>query len=172
MMTLDLERQLVFYGTYHHNPVNVRIHMIFVPVILITSIQLFTNTPTLIPLPDFLQYKYLPLNAGTIQSLIYALGYILLEPVVGLICVPTLLGAAAYMNYLTMTYGAVFGAVVCVFGVFVYVWVSAGVAAEGRGGGAEEACAVEHAEEQVRIENVVSLREVVDHEFFRRRWNI
>ncbi|EEA18659.1 hypothetical protein TMatcc_010797 [Talaromyces marneffei ATCC 18224] len=122
MMTLDLERQLVFYGTYHHNPVNVRIHMIFVPVILITSIQLFTNTPTLIPLPDFLQYKYLPLNAGTIQSLIYALGYILLEPVVGLICVPTLLGAAAYMNYLTMTYGAT--ATSWSFGIFIVSWIA------------------------------------------------
>ena len=71
-----------------------------------TNASQLSNTPTLIPLPDFLQYKYLPLNAGTIQSLIYALGYVLLEPVVGLVCVPTLLGAAAYMNYLTMTYGA------------------------------------------------------------------
>ncbi|GAM33704.1 DUF962 domain protein [Talaromyces pinophilus] len=122
MMALDLERQLVFYGAYHHNPVNVRIHMIFVPIILITSFQILSNTPTLIPLPDFLQYKYLPLNAGTIQSLIYALGYVLLEPVVGLVCVPTLLGAAAYMNYLTMTYGAT--ATSWSSGIFIVSWIA------------------------------------------------
>lgn len=114
--------------------------MIFVPIILITSFQIvslfllpkgtciltvpsqLSNTPTLIPLPDFLQYKYLPLNAGTIQSLIYALGYVLLEPVVGLVCVPTLLGAAAYMNYLTMTYGAT--ATSWSSGIFIVSWIA------------------------------------------------
>lgn len=114
--------------------------MIFVPIILITSIQIvsffdcpsewiciltasqLSNTPTLIPLPDFLQYKYLPLNAGTIQSLIYALGYVLLEPVVGLVCVPTLLGAAAYMNYLTMTYGTT--ATSWSSGIFIVSWIA------------------------------------------------
>ncbi|EED13407.1 DUF962 domain protein [Talaromyces stipitatus ATCC 10500] len=96
--------------------------MIFVPVILITSFQLATNTPTLIPLPDFLEYKYLPLNAGTIASIIYALGYILLEPVVGLVSIPLLLGAAAYMNYLTMTYGA--AATSWSLGIFIVSWIA------------------------------------------------
>lgn len=87
-----------------------------------TNASQLSNTPTLIPLPDFLQYKYLPLNAGTIQSLIYALGYVLLEPVVGLVCVPTLLGAAAYMNYLTMTYGAT--ATSWSSGIFIVAWIA------------------------------------------------
>ncbi|OKL58425.1 hypothetical protein UA08_06110 [Talaromyces atroroseus] len=121
-MALDLERQLVFYGAYHHNPVNIRIHMIFVPVILITSFQIFTNTPTLITLPDALQYKYLPLNGGTIGAIVYSLGYILLEPVVGLVSVPLLLGAAAYMNYLTMTYGA--AATSWSVGIHVVSWIA------------------------------------------------
>lgn len=96
--------------------------MIFVPIILITSFQILSNTPTLIHLPDFLQYKYLPLNAGTITSIVYALGYVLLEPVVGLACVPTLLGAAAYMNYLTMTYGGT--ATTWSTVIFVVSWIA------------------------------------------------
>jgi 2-hydroxy fatty acid dioxygenase len=113
--------------------------MIFVPVILITSFQMvrlqiindrvhtanihqLTNTPALITLPDALQYKYLPLNGGTIGAIIYALGYILLEPVVGLVSVPLLLGVAAYMNYLTITYGAT--ATSWSVGIHVASWIA------------------------------------------------
>ncbi|RQM05221.1 hypothetical protein DH86_00004229 [Scytalidium sp. 3C] len=42
-MSLDLEKQLTFYGAYHHNHVNVGIHMIFVPTILATSLLLFVG---------------------------------------------------------------------------------------------------------------------------------
>lgn len=72
-------------------------------------------------MPDALQYKYLPLNAGTIGSIVYALGYILLEPVVGLACVPLLIGGTAYLNYLTMTYGAI--VTYWALGIHVASWI-------------------------------------------------
>ncbi|KAH8692197.1 DUF962 domain protein [Talaromyces proteolyticus] len=121
-MALNLEKQLVFYGAYHHNTVNVGIHMIFVPIILITAFQLAINIPFEISLPDALEYKYLPLNAGTLASIVYGVGYILLEPVVGLVSVPLLLGAAAYMNYLTATYGAT--ATYWSLGIHVVSWIA------------------------------------------------
>jgi uncharacterized membrane protein YGL010W len=43
---------------------------------------------------------------GTIGALTYVTLYILLEPVVGFILAPAILGITAFMNYLTMTYGA------------------------------------------------------------------
>jgi len=39
-MALNLEQQLVFYGSYHHNPVNIAIHIACVPLILMTFLLL------------------------------------------------------------------------------------------------------------------------------------
>jgi uncharacterized membrane protein YGL010W len=60
----------------------------------------------LFTLPEALQFKYLPLNWGTIGGITYTILYVLLEPVAGLILTPVLLGVTAYMNYLTITCGA------------------------------------------------------------------
>lgn len=46
----------------------------------------------------------------------------LLEPVVGMASVPVLVGAAAYMNYLTMTYGAT--ATSWSLGIFIVSWIA------------------------------------------------
>ncbi|KAL1989016.1 hypothetical protein VTN96DRAFT_5779 [Rasamsonia emersonii] len=104
-MALNLEKQLVFYGAYHHNPINISIHMTCVPIILMTAIQIASNSPTLISLPDFLQIQNLPPNLGTIVAFVYAFGYLLLEPVAGAILAPLLIAGTAFMNHLTSTYG-------------------------------------------------------------------
>ncbi|KAF1992104.1 DUF962-domain-containing protein [Aulographum hederae CBS 113979] len=104
-MSLNLEKQLIFYGSYHHNPVNVGIHMIFVPLIMMTFFLLFTNTPS-IPVPSFLEIPNLPLNVGTISAILYSFLYILMEPVAGGLLAPLILGGTAFVNYLTSTYGA------------------------------------------------------------------
>jgi len=65
-----------------------------------------TNTPALVPLPAYLTIKNLPPNAGTISALLYSTLYILMEPVAGGLLAPLLLGATAYANHLTTTYGA------------------------------------------------------------------
>ncbi|GIZ40562.1 hypothetical protein CKM354_000389600 [Cercospora kikuchii] len=103
-MALNLEKQLLFYGSYHHDPVNVGIHIVFVPILLLTGFLFGTNTPAL-PFPDWLTIPNLPPNLGTIACLMYLSLYILMEPVAGAMLAPLLLAGTAYANHLTSTYG-------------------------------------------------------------------
>ncbi|CAK4034608.1 endoplasmic reticulum membrane [Lecanosticta acicola] len=103
-MALNLEKQLQFYGQYHHDPVNVGIHITFVPILLLTGFLFGTNSPSL-PVPEWLAIPYLPPNLGTIACITYSSLYILMEPVAGAMLAPLLLGGTAYANHLTSTYG-------------------------------------------------------------------
>jgi len=105
-MALNLEKQLKFYGAYHHNPVNVGIHIVCVPVLLLTGIMFATNTPSLIPLPKAMIVPNLPPNLGTIAATMYATLYVLMEPVAGAMLAPLIIAGTALVNYLTSTYGA------------------------------------------------------------------
>ncbi|KAL2870062.1 2-hydroxy-palmitic acid dioxygenase MPO1 [Aspergillus lucknowensis] len=104
-MALNLEKQLLFYGAYHNNPVNVAIHITCVPILLFTGIAMGSNSPVLFKLPEALQFEYLPANLGTIAAFVYATFYILLEPVAGALIAPLLIGGAAFGNHLLATYG-------------------------------------------------------------------
>ncbi|KAG8626735.1 hypothetical protein KVT40_005680 [Elsinoe batatas] len=104
-MALNLEKQLQFYGSYHHNPINVAIHITCVPMILMTAFLFGTNTPS-IPIPEWLSVPNLPPNLGTIACVIYASLYLLMEPVAGAMLAPLLIGGTAAANYLTTNYGA------------------------------------------------------------------
>ncbi|KAF1999487.1 DUF962-domain-containing protein [Amniculicola lignicola CBS 123094] len=104
-MFLDLEKQLLFYGAYHHNSINVGIHIVCVPLILWTSLTLLTNTPS-IPLPSWASVPNLPLNVGTVGAVLYSTLYVLMEPVAGALAAPLILGGTAFGNHLTTTYGA------------------------------------------------------------------
>ncbi|AEO65358.1 uncharacterized protein THITE_2149855 [Thermothielavioides terrestris NRRL 8126] len=101
-MSLDVEKQLTFYGAYHHNRVNVIIHMICVPLILFSAFEIASNYGPFFTLPSWLQVPYLEPNLGTFAALTWGGLYLLLEPVAGgalaLIC----LGAAAGTNYLRL----------------------------------------------------------------------
>ncbi|KAL9009991.1 MAG: hypothetical protein Q9173_005030 [Seirophora scorigena] len=85
--------------------VNVAIHIICVPTLLVTAFLLGTNTPNLVPMPQWLVIPNLPSNLGTIACLVYAMLYILMEPVAGGLLAPLMLAATAYANHLTSTYG-------------------------------------------------------------------
>ncbi|KAI6785900.1 putative endoplasmic reticulum membrane protein-like protein [Emericellopsis cladophorae] len=98
-MSLDLERQLVFYGSYHHNKVNVAIHIFCVPMILFSGFTLASYSGTIIPTPSWLTVPNLPLNLGTIGATAYAALYLLLEPVAGFTLAAICLSAAAASNY-------------------------------------------------------------------------
>ncbi|KAF2397521.1 DUF962-domain-containing protein [Trichodelitschia bisporula] len=104
-MSLNLEKQLRFYGAYHHNPVNIGIHITCVPLILMTAFLLASNSPA-IAVPDAFQIPNLPLNAGTIAASLYSVLYILMEPVAGAALFPLIMGGTAYANHLLQTYGA------------------------------------------------------------------
>jgi len=120
-MALNLEKQLRFYGAYHHDPVNIGIHMICVPIILWTTFTLFTNSGPLIPLPPSLTIPHLDLNAGTLFCLSYCALYILLEPVAGTAFSLLLLGSTAYGDHLVSHYGMT--ANYCAAAGFVASWV-------------------------------------------------
>ncbi|KAK5987299.1 2-hydroxy-palmitic acid dioxygenase MPO1 [Cladobotryum mycophilum] len=97
-MSLDLEKQLTFYGAYHHNSVNIAIHMICVPLILVSAFAMATYTGTLIETPSWLTLPYLDLNLGTIFAFLYASLYVLLEPVAGTVLGIFCLGSTALAN--------------------------------------------------------------------------
>lgn len=77
----NLERQYTFYKAYHSNTINKRIHIVFVPLIIITTLALLS----LIPLPE----------PATDLSRLVTLGYILygifLNPAIGLAFAPFLI---------------------------------------------------------------------------------
>ncbi|KAH8147418.1 uncharacterized protein LAJ45_08574 [Morchella importuna] len=100
MGVLDLEKQLLSYASYHHNPHNILIHLFGVPGIMFTGFLLATNTPSLLDLP------YIPLNLGGIGSFVFAVFYILMEPVAGLLFAPLIAAMMVVVNHLTATYGA------------------------------------------------------------------
>ncbi|KAJ4416507.1 hypothetical protein N0V82_006702 [Gnomoniopsis sp. IMI 355080] len=120
-MSLDLERHLVFYGSYHSNSVNVGIHMVCVPIILMTSFLLAANSGILIPLPDWLTYEYLPLNMCTIGSLIWGGFYVLMEPVAGSLLCAICIGMAAVNNYFYSEDPRT--ATIVAGGVFTLAWI-------------------------------------------------
>lgn len=64
----------------------------------------------------------LPANLGTIACLLYSTLYVLMEPVAGGMLAPLLLGATAYANHLTSTYGMKANYVA--IGVHVFSWVA------------------------------------------------
>ncbi|KAE9967110.1 hypothetical protein BLS_002653 [Venturia inaequalis] len=103
-MSLHLEKQLTFYGAYHHNPVNVGIHVTCVPAILLSALLLASNSPSL-PLPSYLSIPNLPVNLGTVAAFGYSILYVLMEPVAGSLLFPILMGSTAYSNHLIGTYG-------------------------------------------------------------------
>ncbi|OAA64837.1 DUF962 domain-containing protein [Cordyceps fumosorosea ARSEF 2679] len=101
-MSLDLERHLVFYATYHHNPVNKAIHMVCVPLILTSAFAVATYTGPLVDLPPWLSVPNLDLNLGTIIALIYAVLYLLLEPVAGFILAAFCIGSTAFARHMSL----------------------------------------------------------------------
>ncbi|EXJ88480.1 hypothetical protein A1O1_05410 [Capronia coronata CBS 617.96] len=121
-MFLDLERQLRFYGAYHHDSVNIGIHLIGVPIILWTFFLLGTNTPPLVKLPEAMTIPNLDLNVGTICCLWYCGLYILLEPVAGTALSALLLAGTAYAKHLTTVYGMT--ANYWALGGFIASWIA------------------------------------------------
>lgn len=79
------------------------------------------NTGVLVPLPEWLEFQYLPLNLCTIGSLIWGGFYVLMEPVAGSLLCAICLGMAAADNYFysvdPKTSTAVAG------GIFAVAWI-------------------------------------------------
>ncbi|KAK2873500.1 hypothetical protein FQN49_002316 [Arthroderma sp. PD_2] len=102
---LDLEKQFLFYGAYHHHPVNVVIHITCVPVIMLCMFLLAGSAGPLFDVPEAISVQHLPANAGTIAAFVYLALYMLMEPVAGALLAPLLLSGTAWMNHLVSAYG-------------------------------------------------------------------
>ncbi|KAF2685317.1 DUF962-domain-containing protein [Lentithecium fluviatile CBS 122367] len=103
-MGFNLRQQLVFYGAYHRDPVNVAIHCVCVPILLATAFIFGTNTPAFTTPPQLLALN-LPLNLGTVAAIIYATLYLYLSPnPAGLFLAPLVIAAASLANHLITTY--------------------------------------------------------------------
>jgi uncharacterized membrane protein YGL010W len=81
-----------------------------------------TNSPTLIPLPEWLTIPNLPLNLGTIGAILYSGFYILLEPVAGSALLPLIIGWTAYANHLTTTIPSAINKIA--IGVQIVAWIA------------------------------------------------
>ncbi|KAK9466851.1 hypothetical protein V1512DRAFT_224910 [Lipomyces arxii] len=92
MGVLNLEDQLSFYMAYHHDKVNIFIHTVCVPIILVTSFTFCTNTGPLIPQLSVSMAQYT--NLGVLAAIGYAMFYVLLDPAVGLLVAPFVVGSA------------------------------------------------------------------------------
>lgn len=79
----NLERQYSFYKAYHSNKINKRIHIVFVPLILITTLTL----SSFLALPPPLSATDVP----TLVTLLYIVYCLVLSPYLGTLFTPFLL---------------------------------------------------------------------------------
>jgi len=88
----NVEKQLVFYGSYHSNPINIAIHICFVPLILWSFFAIIATFPTPQAFPVishyFNAYFTFEFNWSFLFGLSYLIYYIILEPVAGLLYAP------------------------------------------------------------------------------------
>ncbi|KAF8543578.1 hypothetical protein BDD12DRAFT_819700 [Trichophaea hybrida] len=110
-MFLDLEKHLVFYGTYHSHPTNIHIHIIFVPILMFTIMLLLSNLTL-----SFSAY----LNLSTLISIIYALLYILMEPFAGSLLAPLVVLQSLLGTWCVQRFGVDASKVAAVVQVFAW----------------------------------------------------
>ncbi|TPX44708.1 hypothetical protein SeLEV6574_g04323 [Synchytrium endobioticum] len=96
----DLEAQLCSYGAYHSNPLNVAIHMVFVPTIFWSALVFGANTRAAF---GWSLAKHLPANLSLFVTLGYAGYFILLEPIASSLYAPVLVGLCRAANVFLKT---------------------------------------------------------------------
>jgi len=100
MGILELEKQLAFYRSYHHNPTNVFVHLIFIPILTFTALLMATSTG------DFIEFQYIPINGAAVIVGGYLFTYFLMEPVAGASMAPVVVAMLWYLNKLHIEYGS------------------------------------------------------------------
>ena len=86
---LDLEKQFVFYASYHNNPVNIFIHLLCIWNIAFSAIVLLQYVPIAFgSMPEWIQENFgsdLKVNMALLTCAFYSVVYLIMEPFVGLI---------------------------------------------------------------------------------------
>ena len=116
MSLFSLDRQLIFYGSYHNNKVNQIIHFIFVPIILWTVCVWLAYTPAFYSFdcpfmpsqPEEKKVNPLVCNGATLLIGVYSLYYIILDRIAGItwmlfIGMPIWLGSELFQGYFPET---------------------------------------------------------------------
>jgi uncharacterized membrane protein YGL010W len=80
----DLEKHFAFYGSYHRNPINIAIHLLFVWPIFFTALVFLYFTPPFFDLPNFEFLLFgcnfvLVWNFGFLVTLVYSVFYASLD---------------------------------------------------------------------------------------------
>lgn len=81
----DLEKHFAFYGSYHSNPINIAIHVLFVWPIFFSAILILYFTPRFFDLPNFDFFLFgnlhfvLVWNFGFLVTLVYSVFYASLD---------------------------------------------------------------------------------------------
>lgn len=78
---MSLERQFAFYKSYHGNTINKRIHIVFVPILVITALALLSKVELPSPVSDM----------SRVLTAFYVVYCITLDPKLGLLYTPFLL---------------------------------------------------------------------------------
>ncbi|KAI1315290.1 hypothetical protein EDD11_001022 [Mortierella claussenii] len=113
----DLKYQLLQYGSHHHNPWNVGIHLTCIPLILWSALVFASKSGPLIAAPSASAvaagapaavalskiYKFCPPNASLLTMASYVAYYIRLDKVAGLLTAPLFLGLARHATHFQQT---------------------------------------------------------------------
>jgi len=107
----NVQHQLIFYGAYHHNKTNVRIHMFCVPVLLVTAQVFLARLPLPAVLVD-LRASWATLLSGSagaylarmswegVLFAVYQSYYFVLEPIAAMLYAPQLIASTFLANYM------------------------------------------------------------------------
>ncbi|KAF9109663.1 hypothetical protein BGX27_007355 [Mortierella sp. AM989] len=113
----DLKYQLLQYGSHHHNPWNVGIHLTCIPLILWSGLVFGAKTGPLIAAPSASAvasgapaavalskvYQFCPPNFSLLMMAAYTSYYIKLDTVAGLLTAPLFLGLARHATNFQLT---------------------------------------------------------------------
>lgn len=84
----DIENHLIFYRKYHFNSTNVAIHLVCIPLILLSFVCMTIDIPVLSLYPYF--------TIGVLWAWVYGLYYVALDWQLGL---PTLVGLTGFAHF-------------------------------------------------------------------------
>ncbi|KAF9584178.1 hypothetical protein BGW38_007333 [Lunasporangiospora selenospora] len=130
----DLKYQLLQYGSHHHHPWNVGIHLTCIPLILWSGLVWGARTGPLIAAPSAAAvasgaplavalskvYQVLPPNFSVLAMVAYTTYYTKLDKVAGLLTAPIFLGLAAHATHFQSTNP---NANKIALGIHVFAWV-------------------------------------------------
>ncbi|KAG0240876.1 hypothetical protein B0O80DRAFT_459328 [Mortierella sp. GBAus27b] len=131
----DLKYQLLQYGSHHHNPWNVGIHITCIPLILWSGLVWGAKSGPLIAAPSASAvasgapaavalskvFQFCPPNAALLMMTAYTSYYIALDKVAGLLTAPLFLGLARHATNFQLTNP---NANNIALGVHVFAWIA------------------------------------------------